>query len=146
MKLLKNRFFEDSAKLTYIIVVNMKISCYALYTLLRDETNGNKYSCSDTQKHRLIAPLLQVQLLTYLVFRLYVRPSVQQHSSDLCAAEIRGEVKRSPTTLIERRGEDRARQSIKIKAFFKAQARLTVEVSPRPKKKRSGGEAHVHPY
>ena len=59
------------------------------------------------QKHRSIALLLlNVQVLTYVVFRLYVRPSVQQHSSGLCASVIRCKVKSSPTILIER-GEER---------------------------------------
>ena len=78
-------------------------------TLYLDETYGNNvvtYSSSDMQKHRSIALLLQVQVLTYVGFRLYVRPSVQQRSSGLCVTVTRCQVKSSLTKLIER-GEKR---------------------------------------
>ena len=58
------------------------------------------------KKHRSIALLLQVQVLNYVVFRLYVRPSVQQRSSGLCVTVTRCPVKSSLTILIER-GEER---------------------------------------
>ena len=44
--------------------------------------------------------------MTYVVFRLYVRPSVQQRSSGLCVTVIRCTVNCSPTKLIEK-GEKR---------------------------------------
>ena len=54
------------------------------------------------QKHRSIAQQLQVQVLTYIVFRQYVRPSVQQRSSGLCLTVTRCPVKSSLAILIER--------------------------------------------
>ena len=75
-----------------------------------DETYGNSvviYSSSDMQKHRSIALLLQILVLTYVVFRLYVRPSVQQRSSGLCVTIKRCQVKSSPTTLTEREEEEK---------------------------------------
>ena len=79
----------------------MTTSYYAPFTL-NDTVNMAavlSYTVAVICKRTLLLQLLQES--TYFVFRIYVRPSVQQRSGDICVTVSTCIVKRSPIILIE---------------------------------------------